>query len=280
MASVVVITGCSSGVGRALALQLARQGADKYKVFATMRNPKPLTDDNETLDNLIVSQLDVTSDESVNNFMKDLTKVDILVNNAGYAINGTHESNSLEQVKQQFETNFFGIIRLQNQVLPLMRVQKSGHIIGVSSVGGILGVPFNDIYCASKFALEGLYESMASLNAQLGIQTTLIEPGAIKTAFVSNVSRVDEGSLPKEILEPYKSYTAAMTAAFAADTAQTAEEVAAVIVQAINDGKEKKASLRYQTSAAAKQAVSHKLVDATGNSLVKGSTTRFFTPKE
>ena len=272
-----MITGCSSGVGRSLALQLARQGAEKFKVFATMRNPKSITPEGESLDNLVVSQLDVTSDESVNNFMKDLNQVDILVNNAGYAINGTHETNSMETVKAQFETNFFGIVRLQQRVLPLMRAQKSGHLIAVSSVGGLLGVPFNDIYCATKFALEGLYESMASLNLQLGIQTTLIEPGAINTSFVSNVDRPEADGMPEELRKPYEKYQAAMGAAFANSTAQTADEVAEVIVKAINDGLETKASLRYQTSPNAQKTASMKIVDTTGDSLVKGSTARFFS---
>jgi len=270
---VVLITGCSTGVGKALALQLANMG-DKYKVYATMRNPKEISETPK--DNLIVSRLDVTCDDSVETLMKDIPRVDILVNNAGYAINGTHESNTMEQVKQQFDTNFFGVVRMHRAVLPLMRAQKSGHIIGISSVGGLIGVPFNDIYCASKFALEGLYESMASTNLQLGIQTSLVEPGAIKTAFVANVDAPDPKDLPEEMKPVFDQYKQVMTATFESGSAQTADDVAAVIIRAIDDGENNKASLRYQTSSYAETIAKAKVVDPTGNSLVQGSSARFF----
>merc|ERR1712137_133514 len=239
-----------------------------------MRNPKPICDEEKA--NLVVAPLDVTSDESVANLMKDIPQVDVLVNNAGYAINGTHETNTMEQVKQQFETNFFGVVRMHSAILPLMRAKKSGHVIGVSSVGGLLGVPFNDIYCASKFALEGLYESMASTNKQLGINTSLVEPGAIKTAFVSNAQSAEPDTLPENLRETYGKYREVMTATFAQSTAQTADEVAEVIVKAIEDGESNNASLRYQTSPYANGAAKAKLIDPTGNSLVKGSGARFF----
>ena len=118
---------------------------------------------------------------------------------------------------------------------------------------------------------------MASLNLQLGIQTTLIEPGAINTSFVSNVDRPEADGMPEELRKPYEKYQAAMGAAFANSTAQTADEVAEVIVKAINDGLETKASLRYQTSPNAQKTASMKIVDTTGDSLVKGSTARFFS---
>lgn len=272
MARNVVITGCSSGVGKSLALLLANKGS-KYNVFATMRNPKPICDEEKS--NLTIAALDVTSDESVANFMKTVDRVDILVNNAGYAINGTHEINTMQQVKDQFETNFFGVVRMHNAILPMMRKQKSGHIIGVSSVGGLNGVAFNDIYCASKFALEGLYESMAALNLQLGIQTTLVEPAAIKTAFVDNADAPEVEGVPEDLKEVYTMYRKGMEAAFASSTAQTADEVAEVIVQAIEDGENNKANLRYQTSPTSKAGASAKLVDITGNTNVERACARF-----
>jgi len=275
MARVVVITGASSGVGKALALQLSNKD---NVVYATMRNPKPIFDNPPA--NLIVSQLDVTDDNSVNSFLlrNSLENVDVLVNNAGYAINGTHEQNSIEQVKQQFDTNFFGVVRMHSLILPLMRACKSGHVIGVSSVGGILGVPFNDIYCASKFALEGLYESMSSTNRQFGIQTTLINPGPILTEFTSNSQIPDESTVPESVLPIFQKYRAVMTANFAKgnSAAQTADEVASVIVQAIEDGEKGNAALRYPTSPYAQAAMGSKLVDVTGNTQVNNSSNRFF----
>ena len=273
MAKVVVVTGCSSGLGKALALRLAGM-EDKYKVYATMRTPKSIS--NEELPNLVVSSLDVTSDESVSTFFKDIPRVDILVNNAGFAINGTHESNSLEDARAQFETNFFGILRMHLSVLPLMRKQKSGHIIAVSSIGGILGHPMNDIYCASKFAVEGLYESIAPTNLQFGIQTSLVEPGAIRTDFVQNAQLPKSDDLPEDIKLVYNQYWNGMKATYDASSSQTAEEVAEVVVKAIADGEAQKASLRYQSSDLIRSRVGEKLIDLSGNSQVQHSVSRYF----
>ena len=274
MNKVVVITGASSGVGKALAFQLAEKN---YKVYATMRNPKPLDNAPE---NLIVSQLDVTDDNSVNTFLQrnSLERVDILVNNAGYSINGTHEQNSIEQAKQQFETNFFGILRMHSIILPLMRNQGSGHVIAVSSVGGIFGFPFNDLYCASKFAVEGLYESLAATNKQLGIHTSLIEPGPILTEFVNNAQLPEESSVPLGLLPVYQAYRKVMMGSFENNPyAQTADDVAKVIVQAIEDGEKGTPNLRYPTSESAKMRMLAKLQDVTGNTQVNNASKIFFS---
>ena len=282
MARVVVITGCSTGVGKSLALLLAKKtlenGSKKYKVYATMRKPVPLSD--EQFDNLIVAPLDVTSDDSVNQF-KDFVasnndEVSVVVNNAGYAIQGTHETNSIQQAKDQFETNFFGVLRVNGAFLPKMREKKEGHVIGVSSVGGLIGTPFNDCYCATKFALEGLFESMASTNKNFGIQTSLVEPGAILTAFVGNVDRPKADDLPETLRNAFTKYSTVMEAAFSSATAQSADQVAEVIITAIEDGENKSAHLRYQTSEMAKAIAGAKLKDPTGDSLVNVSYQRFF----
>ena len=161
-------------------------------------------------------------------------------------------------------------------VLPLMRKQKSGHIIAVSSVGGILGHPMNDIYCASKFAVEGLYESIAPTNLQFGIQTSLVEPGAIRTDFVQNAQLPKSDDLPEDIKLVYNQYWNGMKATYDASSSQTAEEVAEVVVKAIADGEAQKASLRYQSSDLIRSRVGEKLIDLSGNSQVQHSVSRYF----
>lgn len=290
MNRICCITGCSSGVGKSLSLLLGKAYPDVL-VYATMRNidgdkgkslQKEINENN--LSNVKIASLDVTSDTSVNNFYEQVKDentgnsfVSVLVNNAGYAIQGTHEMNSIQECEDQFATNFYGVIRVQNKFLPEMRKNKLGHIIGVSSVGGLVGVPFNDVYCASKFALEGLYESMASLNQQFNIQTSLVEPGAINTDFVENAQRPD--SFPDDGLEQlYQKYHKAMSSAF--DFGQTSEEVATVVLDSIVDGFANKAQLRYQTSDLAKQTASAILCDPTGNTVKNLSTARFFGDQE
>eukprot|EP01094_Clydonella_sp_ATCC50884_P012782 TRINITY_DN23064_c0_g1_i1.p1 TRINITY_DN23064_c0_g1~~TRINITY_DN23064_c0_g1_i1.p1 ORF type:complete len:318 (-),score=123.01 TRINITY_DN23064_c0_g1_i1:61-975(-) len=283
---VAIITGCSSGVGRALALLLAKT-KPSYQVYATMRSPdspkgvslvEAAAEAN--LPNLHVRALDVTKDESVASLVDGVVgehgRVDVVVNNAGYAVNGTHEMLTIEKAQQQFDTNLFGVMRLDNRVLPVMRKQGSGHIIAVSSVGGTSGVPFNDVYCSSKFALEGLYESLAATNGKLGIGTSLVEPGAIKTDFVSNGDLPSEEDVPDTLKPVFQKYKAAMLAMFKQSTAQTGEEVAEVIVRVIEDGERGEASVRYQTSEWAKAYVGGKFKDTSGNSARDLVMARFF----
>eukprot|EP00494_Astrolonche_serrata_P005738 UN05755 len=155
---VALITGCSSGVGYALALQMAKNG---YRTYATMRNVKKgealLKEGEKWKDNLFVVALDVTDDKSISDAVETIQKkwgrIDVLVNNAGYAEVGNIEMVSVERAKVQFDTNFFGVMRVCQKVLPIMRKQRSGNVVMVSSIGGVWGQPMNDIYCASKFAL-------------------------------------------------------------------------------------------------------------------------------
>jgi short-subunit dehydrogenase len=189
---VAVVTGSSTGIGFETSLLLARNG---FYTYATMRNldkSKAITNlkQKEKL-SLEILQLDVTADESVKEAINKITneqeRIDVLVNNAGYALVGAFEELSIEEFKEQYETNVFGVIRVTQAVLPIMRNQKCGTIVNISSIAGKIGFPLTSAYVSSKFALEGLSESMAYEIEQFGIKVILIEPGVIKTNFDNNL---------------------------------------------------------------------------------------------
>ena len=189
---VAVVTGSSSGIGFETSLALARNG---FMTYATMRNldksenTKSLAE-KEKLPLKIV-QLDVTDDGSVKNAMQSITdeanRMDVLVNNAGYPLNGAFEDLAMEEIKAQFETNLFGVIRVTQAVLPIMRKRKSGIIVNISSGAGRFGYPGGSAYVSTKFAIEGLSKSMAYELEPFGIKVVLIEPGVIKTNFVNSI---------------------------------------------------------------------------------------------
>jgi NAD(P)-dependent dehydrogenase (short-subunit alcohol dehydrogenase family) len=188
---VAVVTGSSSGIGFETSLLLARKG---FSTYATMRNLNKSQKINDITEKenlpLKVLQLDVTDDRSVKDAIRQIadesSRIDVLVNNAGYGLMGAVEDLSIDEFKSQFETNFFGVIRVTKEVIPIMRNQKNGNIINVSSVGGKIGIPLNSAYISSKFALEGLSESMRYELEQFGIDVILIEPGVVKTNFFEN----------------------------------------------------------------------------------------------
>jgi NAD(P)-dependent dehydrogenase (short-subunit alcohol dehydrogenase family) len=185
---VALVTGSSSGIGYETALLFARHGFD---TFATMRNMDKSKEIREVSKRenlpLRVMQLDVNDDKSVadaiNNILNEKKSIEVVVNNAGYGLMGSVEDSSLDEIKAQFETNFFGAIRVMKEVIPIMRKQKTGTIVNVSSVAGRIGFPMGSAYVSSKFALEGLSESMAYELKQFGIKIILIEPGVINTKF-------------------------------------------------------------------------------------------------
>jgi short-subunit dehydrogenase len=173
-------------------LLLARNGFYTYATMCSLDKSKVISNikQKEKL-SLEILQLDVTDDESVKEAIHKITneqkRIDVLVNNAGYALVGPVEELSIEEFKEQFETNVFGIIRVTQTVLPIMRRQKNGIIINLSSIAGKIGFPLTSAYVSSKFALEGLSESMAYEIEQFGIKVILIEPGVIKTNFNNNI---------------------------------------------------------------------------------------------
>jgi NAD(P)-dependent dehydrogenase (short-subunit alcohol dehydrogenase family) len=193
---VAVVTGSSSGIGLETALLLARSG---FQTYSTMRNLKKSKNITEiaNIENLplTVIQLDVNDDRSVKDAISQIVaeneRIDVLINNAGYGLFSPLEDVTLEQVKEQFETNFFGVVRVTSEVLPIMRKQRKGTIVNVSSVAGKVGTPVLSAYAATKFALEGLSESMRYELKEWGINIVIIEPGAIRTKVFENVKTGD-----------------------------------------------------------------------------------------
>jgi short-subunit dehydrogenase len=181
---VIIITGGSSGIGKACLDILTKRG---YIVFGTSRKARfPEKDDK--VQNLI--QLDVTDDISieraVNYIVDNYHRIDVLVNNAGIAIAGSLEDTSLEEAKSQLDTNFWGPVRLCKAVIPIMREQKCGMIVNISSLAGIISLPFQAYYCASKYALEGLTAALRIELKPYNIHVSLIEPGDIHTNITKN----------------------------------------------------------------------------------------------
>lgn len=191
MHQVALITGCSSGIGYETALMLARNG---YHTFATMRNVKKSnsilkTSEEENLP-LKVLELDVNDvrsiERAINQVKNEAKRIDILINNAGYGLVGFFEDLSLDEIRNQFETNFFGVLNITKKVIPIMRSQKSGIIINISSGAGQVGFPGISAYVSTKFAVEGFSESLTYELSPFGIKVIIIEPGVIKTNFFNN----------------------------------------------------------------------------------------------
>jgi NAD(P)-dependent dehydrogenase (short-subunit alcohol dehydrogenase family) len=189
---VAVVTGSSSGIGFETSGLLAKNG---FITYATMRN---LDKSNKIIDlkqkeklPLEVVKLNVTDDKSVKEAIEKISNeqetIDVLINNAGYGLVGPLEELSIQEFKEQFETNVFGVIRVIQEILPIMRKQRHGTIVNISSVAGRIGFPLTSAYVSSKFALEGLSESMAYEIEPFGIKVILIEPGVIKTNFDGNL---------------------------------------------------------------------------------------------
>lgn len=205
---VVLITGCSSGIGFSTAVYLAEKG---YKVYASMRDLKKkdnlLSESKKAGVSVELVQLDVTDEGSIKNAISTVLKkegqIDVLVNNAGFGSGGFLEDFSIEEIRDQFETNFFGLISVTKEVLPIMRKQKQGYIVNISSIGGKIAFPVLSIYNASKFAVEAVTESLRGELAPFGIKVTAIEPSSTKTNFHSSV-RVAEKSQNQS--SPYYEY--------------------------------------------------------------------------
>lgn len=249
---IAVVTGSSSGIGFETALLLARSGFHTYATMRNLEKSKSITEiaNTEKLP-LQVVQLDVNDDISVKNAIDKIVsaaenkRIDALVNNAGYGLFGPLEDTSIEEIKAQFETNFFGVIRVTQRVLPVMRKQNSGGtIVNVSSVGGRIGVPVLSAYQSTKFALEGLSESMSYELEPFGIRVVIIEPGFIRTNIINSSTSAEKALDPKS---PYFPLTQKVKNHFKsmmenASSSSPPEEVAKVILQAITS---KNPQLRY-----------------------------------
>jgi NAD(P)-dependent dehydrogenase (short-subunit alcohol dehydrogenase family) len=242
---VAIVTGSSSGIGYATSLMLARKG---FYTYASARN----IDKSANLQSIAnaerlplkLIQLDVTDDSSVKAALEKIVlekgRIDVLVNNAGYGLFGAFEDLSLDEIKAQFETNFFGVIRVTQHVLPIMRNPQNGGgvIVNVSSINGLIAFPVISAYVSTKFAIEGLSESIAYELEPFGIKVILIEPGVIGSNFM-------KGSvLPKKALDPQSPYSELVQKVSVKTNSQhedknatQPEEVAKTIVQAISTEK-------------------------------------------
>ncbi len=237
MAKTILITGASSGIGRATALYFAEKG---WNVAATMRNP---TSADAALQHPRISllALDVRDAESIERAVAETItryrKIDVLLNNAGYALFGPMEASSSERLGQQFATNFFGLIEVTRCVLPSMRAAGEGLILNVSSIVGRMALPYASSYVATKFAVEGLSESMRYELNPFNIRVKLIEPGSIKTEF-------GKGSMETAVSDPYQTSMDKFLDVFTKSHRRAAEPeaVAKAIFRAANDKSDR---LRY-----------------------------------
>jgi short-subunit dehydrogenase len=185
---VVLITGCSSGIGFETAVEFVK---NEHITCSTMRDLSKKEElEKEIGDSENIFQLDVTDDSSIDTTIAKIIEkhgtIDILVNNAGYGLFGSFEDTSIEEFKEQMDADFFGAVRLIKKIIPIMKKNKSGKIINISSVAGRVGFPILSSYVTSKFALEGLTESLRYELKRFGIQLSLIEPGAVNTKFFKN----------------------------------------------------------------------------------------------
>jgi short-subunit dehydrogenase len=181
---VVLVTGASSGLGNKCAVYLSNKG---YRVFGTYRN----TQISQSADSRIqMIKMDVDDTASVQNaisyVLDQAGRIDVVINAAGWGISGPIEEVTIDATKKLFETNFFGSLRVIQIVLKQMRKQKQGLIINVSSIGGVIGLPFQGTYSATKFALEGMTEALRMEVKSFGIDVVLVEPGDFKTNFTKN----------------------------------------------------------------------------------------------
>jgi NAD(P)-dependent dehydrogenase (short-subunit alcohol dehydrogenase family) len=259
--SVAVVTGSSSGIGLAASLALAKNG---YVTYATMRNLAKQDSIQSVAEKehlpVRTVQLDVTDENSVKNAIQSILsesgRIDLLVNNAGYGMTGAFEDIGMDEIKSLYETNVFGVIRVTQAVLPIMRKQGSGRIINISSGAGRIGYPGGSAYVSSKFALEGLSESMAFEVEQFGIKTVLVEPGFIRTNFAENIVTAKKAQDPNS---PYSQMMMQMKSSShrrrMIENAPDADLVASVIVEAATA---KEPNLRYLAGKDVQQMVAAK----------------------
>lgn len=238
-----LLTGASSGIGKAAASALVNAG---YRVIGTSRGATP----GEVRDGIRMIACDVTSDESVAAAVAlahaELGQIDLLVNNAGFGVTGAAEESSIAQVHALFETNFYGVVRMTNAVLPIMRGQGSGRILNVGSALGFIPAPYSAYYSATKHAVEGYSESLDHEVREFGVRVAVIEPASTRTSFESS-------NVPSDTrLAAYDASRAKYLVAFgnAMSVADTAESVAETIVLAAGN---ENLLLRYPSGKAARQ---------------------------
>ena len=256
---IAVVTGSSSGIGLLTAVELALSG---YRVVATMRNLANSGKLEEAAqaagvrDRLDLRRVDITEFDSlpatVEAIVRDYGRIDVLVNNAGFSMAGFAEDMTLAELRRQFETNFFGNVAMTKAVLPIMRAQRSGHIVIVTSIAGRLGEPGLSAYSASKYALEGWSESLRIETHSLGIRVSLVEPGAYDTDIWERNVVIAKGALDPASPNKERSRRFAAHVKGSAKKRRDAREVAKLIVRIAQNPNPK---LRYLIGADAKAQI-------------------------
>ncbi|RZU75827.1 short-subunit dehydrogenase [Micromonospora kangleipakensis] len=270
-APTALITGTSSGIGLAIAVGAARAG---WRAVATMRDVsrsdalRRAADAVGVADLVEVRRLDVVDPASVSACVAAVIaehgRLDAVVNNAGAGHVGTLEQETVDDVRAVMEVNFFGVLHVSRAALPHLRASR-GRLVTVTSVGGVVGQPFNEGYCAAKFAVEGFMEALAPVAATVGVTVTVVEPGAVASEFVANVgvdrdAAVAQAGVYAPALRAYLDRTAG---AFAA-AAQSPADAAAAVVATLTDPEP---APRVQTSTTARQFVGAKLADLDGRAV-------------
>ncbi|MCC3776781.1 SDR family NAD(P)-dependent oxidoreductase [Streptomyces sp. UNOB3_S3] len=269
-APTVLITGTSSGIGLATAVAAAREG---WNVIATMRDPagagalREAAEQAGVAGSVRVERLDVTDPASITACLDQAIamygRLDALVNNAGAGVVGTVERSGSAPFRAAMEVNFFGVVETTRAAMPHLRASR-GKVVTVTSVGGVVGQPFNEAYCAAKFAAEGFMESLAPVAATTGVSVSVVEPGAVASEFVTS-QNLDIPAL-LEAAGPYapalQAYIDRTLASFG--NAQSAAEAAASVVGVLTA---ERPPFRVQTSAWARDFVGTKLADADGSAV-------------
>ncbi|XP_055497416.1 retinol dehydrogenase 8 [Leucoraja erinacea] len=269
----VLVTGCSSGIGLAIANKLAKDHEKRFMVIATMRN---LDKRNDLVDiagtalgkTLEIKQLDVCSEKSIHDCINSIPnrRIDILISNAGMGMIGPIECQSLDEMQRVMDTNFFGLVRLLKEVLPDMKRRKRGHIVVISSVMGIQGILFNDIYSASKFAVEGFCESLAIQAIKFKLNITLIEPGPVVTEFEKKVyeegTKIDLSAADQETRDIFTNIYLRNYKEIFSSLGQSADEVAEHTMKIILSDNP---PFRHQTNTLYTPMTTLKYVDPSGD---------------
>ena len=274
---IALITGTNSGVGLATSVELAKAG---HTVIATMRNLGKAdalqAAAAEAGVQVHTAALDVTDTAAVKQVVADVVAehgaIDVLVNNAGASYVGTLEQISDESLAWMMDVNFTGVARLTREVLPHMRQNGGGRVVTVTSVGGVVGQPFNDAYCAAKFAVEGLMQSLHPVVAQHGVKISVVEPGAIATEFIANAGEsVAERMNNADAYTPQvQAYVKHITDAFAPGSAQTPQDIADVIAAIVAEDEPK---FRYQTGDRSTMFAGLSLSDLDGSAVTSATGT-------
>lgn len=248
MTKTILITGSSSGIGKATAKHFQEKG---WNVIASMRSPDKEEELNK-LDNVLVTKLDVLDSDSIKSAIKEgiekFGRIDVLLNNAGYGALGPLESITMEKAKRQFDVNVIGLVEVMKEIIPHFRENKSGVLINISSIGGKMTMPLASLYHGTKFAVEGITESLIYELEGLGIKLKLVEPGAIQTDFGTRSMDFSND----ESIEEYQPMVKGMLGAMESFMTQssTPDVVAKVVFEAATDESDR---LRYTAGEDAKQ---------------------------